>query len=131
MTQKDAVNNLLNSVEKYADTIRYTVTGVSESGLVAHFYSINTPEISAVIRSFVNKKREKPARFALRIKDVLSGEQFEVAGNTAYDAYHKVYCAYQKHMKHIGARQKTQGTRVSAPDPMSYVTKQLLTKTKC
>ena len=131
MEKNKALRKLECGIEKYAHTIKYTVTGPSDSGLVAHFYSIDMPELSAVIRAFINKNREKPAKYGLRIKDTFSGEQFEFDGNAARDVYNKICNMYQKYIKIVGTRKKTQGTRISAPDPMSYVTKQLLAKTKC
>ena len=131
MEKNKALRKLESGIEKYAHTIKYTVTGPSDSGLVAHFYSIDMSEFSAVIRSFINKNREKPAKYGLRIKDNFSGEQFEFDGSTARDVYNKICSMYQKYIKIAGTRKKTQGTRISAPDPMSYVTKQLLAKTKC
>lgn len=131
MEKNKALRKLESGIEKYAHTIKYTVTGPSDSGLVAHFYSIDMPELSAVIRAFINKNREKPAKYGLRIKDNFSGEQFEFDGSAARDVYNKICNMYQKYIKIAGTRKKTQGTRISAPDPMSYVTKQLLAKTKC
>ena len=131
MEKNKALRKLESGIEKYAHTIKYTVTGPSDSGLVAHFYSIDTPELSAVIRAFINKSREKPAKYGLRIKDNFSGEQFEFDGSAARDVYNKICGMYQKYIKIAGTRKKTQGTRISAPDPISYVTKQLLAKTKC
>lgn len=131
MEKNKALRKLESGIEKYAHTIKYTVTGPSDSGLVAHFYSIDMPELSAVIRTFINKNREKPAKYGLRIKDNFSGEQFEFDGSAARDVYNKICGMYQKYIKIAGTRKKTQGTRISAPDPMSYVTKQLLAKTKC
>lgn len=130
MGKNKALSKLESGIEKNIHTVKYTVTGPSASGLVAHFYSIDMPEFNAVIRAFINKKREKTAKYALRIKDNSSGEQFEFDGKTAFEVYAKICNSYQKYIQVVGARIKTQGTRVSAPDPLSYVTRQYLAKKK-
>lgn len=121
---------LENGIEKYAHNIKYTVTGPTDSGLVAHFYSIDMPGFSAVIRAFINKNREKSVKYGLRIKDLLSGEQFEFDSECAQNVYNKIRYAYQGHLKIVGVRSKTQATRISAPDPLSYVTRQYLARKK-
>ena len=103
MTDNELLQLVKAECEKYPQNIKYTVNKTSVHGLVAHFYSIDTPKINAVIYSLHGKNMHK-YRSCIKNK---SGNDVEVVGDAAHDLYSKFGRVYKAYLNVQGALPKT------------------------